>query len=257
MLEHAMLITFADNDRSHKADQTGFNKIGYVTESQEVIYLWRNRVVQDRLSAIEKMPHKVFPLPDVFERNNVEIFFSKNFPAVDLFNLGLSSILRNDVGYFSSPIKLPRLETIGKLARNDRWRALRSMAITGDLLFTFDTQSIFSKIISIIDRGPWSHCAMYTGDDTVIEALTSGVCERPIEVYADPKYRVGLYRSRTRLPEPEKGIHFARSQIGKRYSYRKAALAGLLKLLRLKRIAPTPNDLAIQPGLDLICYVQL
>ena len=247
-----MLITFADNDRSQKTDSTGFNKIGYITQSQQVIFPWRNRLIKKPLSVIEKNPHKRYPVPEVLEKDNVEKFFVENFQTLDLFNLGMSSILRNDVAYFALPIKLPRLEPIDKQSRDDCWIALKSLASEGDLLFTFDTASLFSQIISLVDGGPWSHCALYTGERTVIEALTAGVCERLIDVYADSRYRVGLYRLRSGLVNQGDIVEFRQSVIGRPYSYRKAALVGMQKLLRLPRSLPTPNDLAINPELELL-----
>lgn len=250
-----MLITFADNDRTQKADSTGFNKIGYITQSQQVIFPWRNRLIKKPLSVIEKTPHKRFPVPEVFGADNVEKFFVENFQTLDLFNLGLSSILQTDVAYFALPIKLPRLEPIDKQSRYNRWIALKSLASKGDLLFTFDTASLFSKIISLVDSGPWSHCAIYTGAGTVIEAITAGVCERSIDVYVDSRYRVGLYRLRSDLPDQDNTVEFDRSIIGQPYSYRKAAVVGIQKLLRLPRSFPTPNDLAIHPEIELLKYV--
>jgi len=122
-------------------------------------------------------------------------------------------------------------------------------------LFTFDTDSLFSKLISVVDKGPWSHVATCTGEGTIIEALTAGVQERSIEVYVTPKYRVGLYRFRDGIPDPEKGVAFGRDQIGKPYNFSVAAIAGIQKIFMHRRIVPTPNDAAIQPELDLIIHV--
>ena len=56
--------------------------------------------------------------------------------------------------------------------------------MTGDMLCVFDTKNVFSWVISKVDRGPWSHTAICTGEGTVLEAITTGVCERPLDVYA-------------------------------------------------------------------------
>ena len=89
-----------------------------------------------------------------WRKDNVEKFFVENFQTLDLFNLGLRSILQNDVAYFALPIKLPRLEPIDKQSRDDCWIGLKSLASKGDLLFTFDTASFFSRIVSLVDNGP-------------------------------------------------------------------------------------------------------
>lgn len=250
-----MLITFADNDCSQKNDDCGFNKVGYVTQSRVVIFPRRHQLVGEHLSAIEKLPHKFFLLPEALGVESVERFFTENFQALDLFNLGLLSILKNDIAYFVRPLRLPRLDPIDNRTRNERWVSLKSLVAEGDLLFTLDTSSFFSRVISRVDRGPWSHCAMCTGEETVIEAITSGVCERPLDVYADFHYRIGLYRFRCGLPNRKHTIEISRSKMGQPYSYRKSVLAGIQKLVRKPRTMPTPNDLAIQPDLELITYV--
>jgi cell wall-associated NlpC family hydrolase len=53
----------------------------------------------------------------------------------------------------------------------------------GDGIFTFDTQSTLSHIITHFDQGTWSHSATYVGDGKVVEAIGEGVLERPIESY--------------------------------------------------------------------------
>ena len=153
------------------------------------------------------------------------------------------------------PVKLPRLEPIDKQSRYYRWIALKSLASKGDLLFTFDTASLFSKIISLVDSGPWSLYAIYTGAGTVIEAIASGVCERSIDIYADSRYLLGLYRLRSDLQDQDNTVESDRSKIGQPHSYRKAAIVGVQKLLRLPPSFPTPNDLAIHPEIELLNYV--
>ena len=219
-----------------------------------VIFPRRHRLVEANLSIIEKLPHKMFPIPEHLEVRNIESFFTENFQTLDLFNLGLSSMIRNDISYFDRPLKLPRLDPIDDRDRNDRWDLLKAVVAKGDLLFTFDTKSLFSRIISKVDSGPWSHSAMCTGEGTVIEAITTGVCERPLDVYAPSHYRVGLYRLKCGLQNQEDLLKFSRAKIGQPYSYRKAVLVGIEKLLRKPRTVPTPNDLAIQPDLELIAY---
>ena len=250
-----MFIAFAYKKRSLEAETTKLNKIGFITKSSDVIFPLRNHLARKRLSYILKFSHKFLPLPPGFDRDNVKIFFLENYQTPDLFNVGLSSIVRNDVDYFSRPIKLPIFEPIDNQTRNNRWLALKSMATKGDLLFTYDNNSIVSKIISFVDRGPWSHSAVCTGEGTIIEAIASGVCERPIEVYAESMYRVGLYRVRYGLPDTDKGLKIARSELGTPYGYMKAALIGVQKFFRLMRSVPTPNDLAILPELELLIYV--
>jgi hypothetical protein len=257
MLGLSMLTLFLDRDRTQRIDHTGFNKVGYVTQSRYVIFPWRHKLVKEKLSVIEKLPHKLGRLPENLGLENIERFFTENYQSLDLFNLGLSMILKNDAAYFVNPLKLPRLEPIDNRVWNDRWVSLKNMVTTGDMLCIFDTKNLFSWVISKADRGPWSHTAICTGEGTVLEAITSGVCERPLDIYATPHYRVGLYRDKSGLLNQKQKdlLEFGRSQIGKPYSYRTAVIVGIQKLLRMRQSVPTPNDLAITPNFELVAYV--
>lgn len=256
-----MLIVFRYPDCTDKPGYNGFNKVGYVTADGIVIFTIRNKVVRKDLAEIQKLPNSFAKFQQLsqnkvnFEKTNLDIFFLNNFQAPDLFNIGLNAIKNEDAAYFDRPIKLPQLDTIGKDIRAYRWDQLKLAIQKGDLLFTFDSQSFFSKLISLVDKGPWSHCAICAGDGTVIEATTSGVVERPIDSYAAPRYRLGLYRVRSEAGDADKLIAYYRAQLGKPYSYRKALRAGLQKVTNRRRTSPTPNDLASNPNFNLVLYV--
>ncbi|MEZ0175553.1 MAG: hypothetical protein AB9Q20_14765 [Candidatus Reddybacter sp.] len=252
-----MLIAFKDNDKSHCPDETGYNKVGYITHSNIVIFQYKKRMVKKELSTLRLLPHQLIPINNNdLDIKKVNAFFENNVLTFELFHIGLTQLLEVNTAYFNRPIKLPKHNEITIKDHDTRWRELILEHKNGDALLTFDTESLFSKLISIVDKGPWSHVALCTGEGTVIEALTGGgVQERPIEVYENPKYRVGLYRFRNGVPEPEKGVAFGRAQIGKPYNFSGAAIAGIQKIFMRQRIEPTPNDIAIQPELDLIVHV--
>lgn len=250
-----MLVTFLDNDRTHKTVATGFNKIGYVTKDDVVIYPKRRRIVETNLSKIKALPHRYPLLPDDLDKEKLEQFFTLNHRDFDLFFVGINSIVNREFQYFFNPIKLPILDRIDKDEHKKRWDSLAASIKKCDVLFTLDTKSLASRLISYVDNGPWSHTAMCSGEGTVIEAITSGVCERPVQIYQDLRYRVGLYRTIGEIPTPDHTIEFHRSQVGKRYSYKKAFIAGVQKYFRAPRLAPTPNDFAISPNIYLVAIV--
>jgi hypothetical protein len=250
-----VLIAFKYKDRTDNPDQSGFNKVGYVTQSEIVVFQRRNRVIEKKLRNITNFPYQLYAIPEGFDTCKLDTFFLENFQTPGLFHTGLASVKDGRSTYFDNPIKLPRLGNIEIESRMAKWRQLQEQIQKGDTLFTFDSKSLFSKLITLVDNGPWSHCGTCTGDGTVIEALTSGVVERPIDSYSDPRYRVGLYRVISGTDDPDRRIAFHRSQLGKRYNYRGAIIAGLRKLANRKTIAPTPNDLAASSTLDLVVYV--
>jgi hypothetical protein len=124
---------------------------------------------------------------------------------------------------------------------------------------------LISRLIARFDHGTWSHVGTYTGDGTILEAIKDGVVERDIEVYRNPRYRLGLYRHKSMDPKSAVNlVGFMRSQLGKRYNFRAAVRLALLKVFGLqpgKGLRPprldelTPNDLARSERVALICVV--
>lgn len=112
-----------------------------------------------------------------------------------------------------------------------------------------------SRLIAWVDNGSWSHAAVYAGEGRLLEMLTSGSCERPIAVYRSPNFRVGLYRLQLKDGDGTKVIDVLRSRLGFKYSYKKALIAGLQKMLGIKRTHATPNDELMRSGIRLIAIV--
>jgi hypothetical protein len=250
-------VLFLDDDRTHETVITGFNKIGWVTSSGLVVHARRRRIVATPISEIKRHHHEFRKTPENLDQSKLERFFAMNYRAYDLFFSGVAAIASRNKDFFLNPIKLPILDGIGREEHDKRWGALTVAITECDFLCVFDSKSLISRFIAYIDDGPWSHTASYSGEGTIFEAVPPRVCERPLEIYRDPRYRLGLYRTVPELDPAQKLSFnaFQRRQIGRRYSYEKAFLAGFLKHLRRPRNAPTPNDFAILPQVTLIAVV--
>lgn len=132
-----------------------------------------------------------------------------------------------------------------------------------DWIFTADSNSKISGLICRWDQGPWSHMGAYTGDGFLCEAIPLRVSERPIDVYRNPRYRLGIYRHRgMTAEEADKLIAFNRRTVGESYGYRKAVRLASWKLIRGRRAKGQdaflliPNDLAyLTRGLELVHLV--
>lgn len=174
----------------------------------------------------------------------------------ELLNNGLNNLVHNDVSYFENPIKLPYLNYKNLKNKDESWVKFTELAQEGDFLFTFDSRSLISKIISKIDRGPWSHVAICIGNNKIVEATTNGVIESDISVYESDKYHVGLYRPETSSEENKLlAITEAKLKIGAKYNYKGAIMAGIQKRLGIMNRVPTPNDLAVFPKLKLVKFI--
>jgi hypothetical protein len=85
-------ILFKEFDPWHPADQTGFNKVGYVTEDEMVIYPRRSRIAKKSLDAIRRRPHRIIPLVGHPRANEIEIFFTRNIINRTMFSVGIQMI---------------------------------------------------------------------------------------------------------------------------------------------------------------------
>jgi hypothetical protein len=248
------LLFYRDLDRHHEFDGE-FNKTGYLTRSGTVIHLQGRRLRESSRADIEKWrPNVREVVLTAAECQAAEFLFTKRPRDPSLFGACMNGLVKERLVSMAEMLRPIAFEPITTDERRDRWNRLLSEIKTGDLLFTFNSASWISKLISRVDRGPWSHCAMYVGGGLLHEAIITGVCVRPIDVYFGPDFRVGLYR----LPLPdgaEKVLERAKWQIGDKYSYRKAILCGLQKMFGFRRTVPSPNDMLMIPEIELVAIV--
>jgi hypothetical protein len=250
-----MLVSFLDDDRTLQPDASGFNKIGVLTACGQVVYERKRQIVKAPQSVILHLPKRTTELPAELDRPNVDAYFLKNHLTFDVFNLGLHCYLKKDAEFFAHPVRLPEHDEIDALEHAKRCKGLLAEARTGDLLYTFTPTSFMSRMIAGIDDGPWSHAAIVSDTGTVLEAAPGGVRETQLAHYLAQPYRLGLYRLRGGLQDLERVMAWVRSQVGKPYAYRKAAVAGLKKLLRIENRKSTPNDIGSDYRVILVCRV--
>lgn len=246
--------TFLDNDIWFKADSTGHNKVGYLTAEDVVVYPVRRHWVRIPLkTVIKKMRGKelmTFRVQWPEDREaGVEAFFTQNVLNPELMQRGMGSIFKRDFEFFDYPLRLPVLSTISADEREDRWSKMMQSIQPCDLVQIIDQSSIVSRLIAKVDIGTWSHTASYVGRGMVLEAITSGVVKRDINVYRDVRYRIGIYRVPGITEEQRfKMLVAGYSCLGRRYNWKGLFRLGIKKLLRLRRSRykdgeVSPNDL--------------
>ena len=219
------LVSFRDSDRMwYPVDETGFNKVGYLTRRQTVIHPWFNhRLRETAETRIRIYPHTFFQRAahSQSELDNVERFFTENKPSIELFNSGMAAIVKqNDLTYFENPIRIPVLDPITVEEFDKRWQTFCSILRLGDIIAVIDNKSILSRLIAHFDRGTWSHVGVYSGEGKLVEAVLQGVVEGEIEDYHSPRYRLGVYRRKNlRLGNAQEVVARMRSQIGAKYNF--------------------------------------
>ena len=254
------IVFFREYDPFYKVDGSGFNKIGYILNNDIVIHPKLTRMTKSPLSRIRAKKHSILYLRESlgFNTEAVDSFFRKNIPNVELINSGYEALIKGDKDFFKHPVKIPILNGIHTEGFENRWQEFITRLRPGDLIMSVDTRSVFSRLITWVDQGCWSHTSCYVGEGKILEAVPAGVVERNLEIYHSPRFRLGIYRVDPE-PTPEQvamQLKFARSQIGKKYSYYGAVRLGIRKLFgnRWTRRGLNdfgPNDLAIFRGLRL------
>lgn len=242
------------------------NKIGYVCRDGTVLYPYRWGMRAASLESITAHHKKCalweIPLPSLLD-DNIEIFHTQNYPNPQLFFHAIRA-LKDDLGYFDHPIKLPRLAPISAVEFEARWATLESAIRAADSLFTIDTKSRVSRLIARLDGGPWSHVATFLGDGLLHEAVAPRVTLTPLSHYHDPRFRLGLYRVPGEIASEKIDAlrMFAVSTVGDRYNYHGMIKVGLRKLILQnpkrhsnERLQISPNEMPIYAPLQLIHIV--
>jgi len=132
-------ISFRDFDRIwYRVDETGFNKVGYVTRENTVVHPHLNRgLTETPLSRVKRHRHVlVYRAADAqAEVDNVERFFTENTASIELFNSGMAALCnQRDLSFFENPIRIPILDMITHEEFERRWTLLRSILNAGDIL---------------------------------------------------------------------------------------------------------------------------
>jgi Permuted papain-like amidase enzyme, YaeF/YiiX, C92 family len=195
------------------------------------------------------------------ELDAIEQFFTGNVLNTFLMNRGLYALAQGPRDLFASPVKLPILRPISESEWRLRWHELPNALQKLDTIQVFDGTSRISRFLAAVDRGSWSHTAMYSGDGTVIEAITSGVTERSLDVYRRPGVRIGVYRMAGCSPQnADKAIKFARERVGNGYGWAQLLRKGIQMLAHVhpkpQHFIASPNDLIVRTeGMELVFLI--
>lgn len=248
-------VTFRDWDPLYKwpFNKTAWfaaNKVGYVTRTDQVLYPYHYGIRQEPLSdVLKKRRCTLMEVSRGPPEDNLERFFTENYPNPSLFSMGFY-LIKDYPQYFDHPIRLPILDTISEADFYARWDALPSVLEPGDSILSTDTESWISRSIARFDHGPWSHTATYIGRGLVVEATTAGVICREIEAYRHPRFRIGIYRVDATKEQLQEMVRLVCSQIGGRYNYYGVLQLAAWKLrnrmpsIKSDAILVSPNDFA-------------
>jgi len=187
----------------------------------------------------------------------VSKYFFRHQEDVRMSRAGFNALNLQNFDYFREESPFPNVnEIITDQERRGRFKMLLSLAKPGDVLFLADTSSVISKMISAVDRGPWSHVVPYVGDKSIVEIDTDKIGLDNIEKYNSSQFRIGLYRMFEKLSEPNWFLHAVKgiSREDVVYDYLGALRAGMRSYLDTRRESETstPNGLIRRGWFSLI-----
>jgi hypothetical protein len=250
------LILFREWDPWYRPDASGFNKVGYIANDGTVIFPRRGRVARRPLSALLKKPHQLMRNDNFPRAQAANTFFTCNIINMAMFNLAMKLLSVPDSPFWDDPIKMPILRPITPEEHKLLWDELKPALELGDTIFTLNTKNPISRLIAYLDQGSWSHLGIYTGNGRIFESIPSGTVERSIEVYRDPRYRLGIYRDELTAQQKEVMPTVTRSMVGGGYDFGAALRLGLRMALRFRpsedRRNVTPNMRVLLTELKLI-----
>ena len=157
------LCYFLDRNPFHKPDSTGFNRVGYSTERETVIYRRNHGFVEIPMKRLRAKRLEAYEIKgSASELAAIETFFTGNVLNTVLMNRGLHAVAHGPRNLFTNPIKLPILSPITGSEWVQRWQKLPYVLQELDLVQVFDESSRISRIIAAIDRGN-RRLTMYEG----------------------------------------------------------------------------------------------
>jgi hypothetical protein len=260
--ELGSIITFFDTKTKLPAGKSECNQVGILIEENKILYCrkkYGQKVMEIDVNKIKATKMFLYALQDKELSLKITNYFKINRKDYRRVKAGVSAIVSQRINFFDYPVIFPKLTKWHSAGEYERsWGNLIGQLQPADVVCTFDEKSMISRLISFIDKGPWSHTAMYMGNGEISEAIFCGLVKRKIHVYKNKHIHVGIYRKLDASADDIKDIlGRARSMlaIGFKYNYKGVILLGIKKIFGIHSELPSPNDFVCLQGHSLIYYV--
>lgn len=255
--ESGSVITFFDTETKLPPDKTECNQMGILIENNKILFCRNRKVIEIDANKIKTTRMFLYPIADKQMSLKMSKYFKINRKDHRQFNAGLLAIMYGRIKLFDYPVIFPELTKWNSEDEYERsWSNLIAQLQPADCVCTFNEKSMISRFISFIDKGHWSHTAIYIGDGEICEAISCGVVKRKIDVYKNKHIHIGIYRSLDLSDEQKKDIiDWFLSSIGVKYDYMGVILLGLKKIFGIHSNKPSPNDFICLYGFYLVYYL--
>jgi len=251
------VITFFDTETKLPHDKSECNQMGILIENNKILFCRNRKIIEIDATKIKTTRMFIYPIADKEMSLKITNYFKINANDYRRFNAGLLAIVQGIIIFFDYPVIFPELTKWNSEDEYERsWGNLVAQLQPADCVCTFNEKSVISRFISFIDKGPWSHTAIYIGNGEICEAISCGVVKRKIDVYNNKHIHIGIYRSLDLSADQKKDIiGWFLSSMGVKYNYKGIILLGLKKILGIHSNIPSPNDLVCLHCFYLVYYI--
>jgi hypothetical protein len=239
------VIIFNDKYSPYPTDESGCNQWAFVVDDKRALYV--RRVVRGiKLKDAHKLKNAIVirRFPEALAPFLAPMLLRYRWRP-SMFQVAINHLQMNQfLPFINGSFFPPDVTYTCNEEYDEAWRAMTSLLEPRDAIFTFDRNSIVSKIIAVTTHGPFSHCAVYAGNGVISEVVTSGTRMVPIETYKGRHYRVAAYRHYGKSPNTiEEMLQEMKATDGQTgYDYLGALKAGVKALFGRHQDAYTPNS---------------
>ncbi|QIO32313.1 hypothetical protein [Bradyrhizobium sp. 1(2017)] len=245
--------------RSKILMQEGVNQQAYVIDDKRALFL-RGIVGSISLEELKLKPEAlvVRGVPDPIAPYVAKMLLKYRWRPT-MFGFATNFIqMHNYAPFLSGELFPPDVSYTTDDEYFEQWSRFERALEPDDALFTFDRQSLLSKVIALGTHGPFSHVAHYIGDKNIWEVVTTGTRIVPLDTYRSRRYRVAAYRNygHRYVSHEESMAHFTATAGKPGYNYAGAFLAGVRTFFGDKHRSPTtPNGIILSGALTFIDQV--
>ena len=260
------ILFFDKKTKEPPGPKTGCNQIGVFISEQTILYCRNRKIVYIEIDDLIGSKVTICGLKDKTKSDKIINYFKKSKSNYRLFKLGVRALMLHNMKVFDDPYIMPKLRNYGSEDEYQKnWDRVYSKLKKADLIFTYNSKSLISKVIANIDKGSWSHSGIYNGNGKILEAISKGGVKRKIDVYRNKHIHLGIYRAIDYALLTNNDIDeildiLSVETLGLKYGFHKALILGIRTLLGLTedKFSPTdltPNGLIYAGNLYLVDFI--
>jgi hypothetical protein len=258
------IIFFTDEATEATSDSKArYNQIGIFMTEENILFRRKRKIISISADQLKGTEVKIFAPAQKEVMPQMVEFFKAAKDNYRLFNLGLNVLASERIDFFYTGKNImPTFNTYLTDEEYEKvWERVISKLRKSDLIFTFNSKSLISRIIAWVDKGSWSHCGIYAGNHEIFEMTSKGTVTSNIDIYKAKYMHLGIYR-RPDFPEEKREFidEFRQVNVYNGYPYFKALILGIRTLLdftdgKHSPLDLTPNGIIYEGAHDLVDYV--